>query len=110
MAPGGSGLGGSAEDVLSTYIDSGYDTISGTSQAAPHVAGVAALLVSLGLAGQEAARGSTEHRRRGGIADARTVTTSSMRRPPSRASGSPVPTDPGDPGQPRGQLLHGATR
>jgi subtilisin family serine protease len=55
MAPGGSGLGGSAEDVLSTYIPSRYEAVSGTSQATPHVAGVAALLVSLGLRGQEAA-------------------------------------------------------
>ena len=39
MAPGGSGLGGSAEDVLSTYTESGYESISGTSQATPHVAG-----------------------------------------------------------------------
>jgi thermitase len=55
MAPGGSGLGGSSEDVLSTYLDSGYESISGTSQATPHVAGVAALLVSLGLTGPDAA-------------------------------------------------------
>ncbi len=55
MAPGGSGLGGSSEDILSTYIPSTYDSIAGTSQAAPHVAAVAALLVSLGLEGQAAA-------------------------------------------------------
>ena len=55
MAPGGSGLGGSSEDVLSTYRGSGYEAIAGTSQAAPHVSAVAALLVSLGMRGQAAA-------------------------------------------------------
>src|SRR4051794_26068108 len=53
VAPGGSAVfGGSDEDILSTYNDGKYDTLAGTSQAAPHVAGVAALLVSLGLHGQ----------------------------------------------------------
>src|SRR3954469_6980332 len=53
VAPGGSAtLGGSDEDILSTYNDGQYETNAGTSQATPHVAGVAALLISLGLHGQ----------------------------------------------------------
>jgi thermitase len=40
-------------EVLSTYTGNGYTRISGTSQAAPHVSGVAALLVAKGLRGQE---------------------------------------------------------
>jgi subtilisin family serine protease len=52
VAPGGSGLGGSDEDILSTYNDGRYAEIAGTSQATPHVSGVAALLVSLGLKGK----------------------------------------------------------
>jgi subtilisin family serine protease len=55
MAPGGSGLPFTGEDVLSTYNDGRYREVAGTSQAAPHVAGIAALLVSLGLRGQAAA-------------------------------------------------------
>ena len=55
MAPGGSCAGGSSEDILSTFIESGYESICGTSQAAPHVAGVAALLASLGVRGGQAA-------------------------------------------------------
>jgi serine protease len=55
MAPGGSGLPFTGEDILSTYNDGKYEEVAGTSQAAPHVAGVAALLVSLGLRGQAVA-------------------------------------------------------
>jgi subtilisin family serine protease len=53
VAPGGSALfGGPEEDILSTYNDGKYESIAGTSQATPHVAGVAALLMARGLRGQ----------------------------------------------------------
>lgn len=55
MAPGGSGAGGASADVLSTWNDGGYESVAGTSQAAPHVSAVAALLVSLGVSGKAAA-------------------------------------------------------
>ncbi len=58
VAPGGNALG---DDILSTFsidgrgrqTDSGYTELAGTSQAAPHVAGVAALLVERGLRGRQ---------------------------------------------------------
>ena len=49
----GLGLMAPGSNVLSTFSDNGYTRISGTSQASPHVSGVAALLVGKGLRGQE---------------------------------------------------------
>ena len=54
VAPGGSGQPFAGENVLSTYGDGAYREIAGTSQAAPHVSGVAALLVQKGIRGQAA--------------------------------------------------------
>ena len=60
VAPGGSGATATGmevgEDILSTHAGSTYRELAGTSQAAPHVAGVAALLVSRGVRGQAAVR------------------------------------------------------
>lgn len=55
VAPGG-GIGARADDILSTYLRPDYEFLAGTSFAAPHVAGVAALLVSRGVRGQDAVR------------------------------------------------------
>jgi hypothetical protein len=54
VAPGGSGLPLEGENILSTWGDGGYQEQAGTSQAAPFVSGVAALVVSRGLRGQAA--------------------------------------------------------
>ena len=59
VAPGGSGgssTGMAGEDILSTFKGSAYQELAGTSQAAPHVSGVAALLVSRGVRGQAAVK------------------------------------------------------
>jgi subtilisin family serine protease len=56
VAPGGSGAPLTGEGILSTVPPDGYEEIAGTSQAAPHVSGVAALLVSKGVRGQAAVK------------------------------------------------------
>jgi hypothetical protein len=56
VAPGGSGLPAGGENVLSTVPPAGYEEIAGTSQAAPHVSGVAALLGGKGVTGQAAVK------------------------------------------------------
>lgn len=50
VAPGGERHPGEA--ILSTQLGGGYGAMAGTSQATPHVAAAAALLVSLGLRGR----------------------------------------------------------
>lgn len=53
-APGGAGTFYAEDDILSTWNDGAYAYLAGTSQATPHVAGAAALLVSMGVRGQAA--------------------------------------------------------
>ncbi|GAC1436102.1 MAG: hypothetical protein NVSMB51_06740 [Solirubrobacteraceae bacterium] len=70
FAPGGSGLPGPDEDILSTWNDGAYMTLAGTSQATPHVSGVAALLAADGLRGQTAVQRILATRSAGGALSA----------------------------------------
>ena len=53
VAPGGAGGSAPGQNILSTFIGPEYREIAGTSQAAPHVSGVAALLVAKGLSARQ---------------------------------------------------------
>jgi subtilisin family serine protease len=102
VAPGGSALPLPGEDVLSTYPPDGYQELAGTSQAAPHVAGAAALLVSLGLRGRDAVdrllATATDLGAAGvdpvyghGLVNARAAVAGLAARPGSPAAGGPRP-------------------
>src|SRR5207247_83635 len=101
VAPGGSGpYGGSEEDdIYSTFGAGGYAYEAGTSQATPHVSGVAALLASLGVRG----RGAADRLRREAPAhrpDAHPPRPGHVARSDPAAGGSPQPR-PDRRGRPR---------
>ncbi|MGI9033914.1 MAG: S8 family serine peptidase [Acidimicrobiales bacterium] len=48
-APGGSGVGGADDQIITTGLGSRYAAVAGTSAAAPHVSGAVADLLSMGL-------------------------------------------------------------
>ena len=88
LAPGGSDLPGTDEDVLSTWNDGGYQFLAGTSQATPHVSGVAALLVSLGLRGQAVVQRILSTESSSGLLDAQAA-VAGLSRPAGPAPSAP---------------------
>jgi serine protease len=83
VAPGGSSLPGTDEDIVSTYNDGDYHYLAGTSQATPHVSGVAALLASLGLHGQAAVQRILATANGAGIVDAQAAVAGLAPRTPA---------------------------
>ena len=86
LAPGGSSLPGTDEDILSTYNDGGYHYLAGTSQATPHVSGVAALLASLGVHGQAAVQRIVATANAAGIVNAQAAVAGLARQEPARVT------------------------
>lgn len=97
FAPGGSALPGTDEDIVSTYNDGGYRYLAGTSQATPHVSGVAALLVSLGLHGSAVVQRIRATETPAGMLDARAA-VAGLQPPPGPA---PPPATVAAPSPPR---------